>query len=276
MKTTMRDAVVNCRPTKMQKNSAANSAPASRPPRSVRVARRRAAMPRDPGPEPDQDRRAGSSAAPPARARGSRAAPPSPRPGSGPRESSRGRGRRRRAASRWVLRSRHRRPMLEAAARSPPSSRGGPSAPRASSVADAARCDAAPATRPLAWANGAVAMSQPGGWRSGAPQGASLATLSASPPSRSAPIARRGPRACSDQVHGRRTRRRREGRPRGRRSGAGRVGRAGRAASAARRAARRRRPATARARTTPSAPTSAIAGEVGEQVQRAVVDERRA
>src|SRR5438270_4076305 len=35
MKTTIRDAVVNCRPTKMQKNSAAKSAPATRPPTSV-------------------------------------------------------------------------------------------------------------------------------------------------------------------------------------------------------------------------------------------------
>ena len=47
MKTTMRDAVVNCRPTKMQKNSAPNSAPASRPPLSV-PSRANSAMPRRP------------------------------------------------------------------------------------------------------------------------------------------------------------------------------------------------------------------------------------
>ena len=45
MNTTMRDAVVNCRPTKMQANSAANSAPASRPPGSV-PSRSNSAMPR--------------------------------------------------------------------------------------------------------------------------------------------------------------------------------------------------------------------------------------
>ena len=45
MKTTIRDAVVNCRPMKMQKNSAANSAPASRPPGRV-ASRSNSAMPR--------------------------------------------------------------------------------------------------------------------------------------------------------------------------------------------------------------------------------------
>src|SRR6185369_14387160 len=45
MKTTIRDAVVNCSPTKMQKNSAANSAPARRPPGSV-PSRSKSEMPR--------------------------------------------------------------------------------------------------------------------------------------------------------------------------------------------------------------------------------------
>jgi hypothetical protein len=45
MKTTMRDALVNCSPKKMQANSAANSAPASSPPGKV-PSRSNRAMPR--------------------------------------------------------------------------------------------------------------------------------------------------------------------------------------------------------------------------------------
>ena len=51
---------------------------------------------------------------------------------------------------------------------------------------------------PLAWANGAMAMSQPAGWRSAsAAHGVSLATLSASAARRARPIARRRPRAVA-------------------------------------------------------------------------------
>ena len=219
-----------CRPMKMQANSAANSAPASRPPGSVpsRANSGDAARPR---PQPDQERRAERAQRRLPERPESPAAPPWRRPGSGPRGSSRRRGAT--ATARRVECGALRSVIVDDAQgcscplRSPPSeSEGGLwsaiAGAQTQSLDEQRRQQAG--DEPLACANGAMAMSQPAAWRSAGPQGASLSDLDRQRAERgAAPIARRGPRACSDQVQRRRTRRRHAARPTGRRSGAGRV-----------------------------------------------------
>ena len=100
--------------------------------------------------------------------------------------------------------------------------------------------------------------------------------LDASPASSSAPIARRGAALMPDQPHA--ATRHAGMQHAGQAAVVQQVGprQAGRAASAARRRARPRRSGGGTRAAKPSAPTSERAGEVGGQVQRAAVHERRA
>ena len=274
----------------MQKNSAPNSAPASRPP--VRVpSRANSAMPRRPRPEPDQDRGAGRAQRrlPERRNLGQRrlrgdlvqapekAAEDEEDDGDDVEMGDGAGGCQRHPSSAISAGS-----LPPRFAPLPPRGRGGllrspfslrrASARRA--IASTSSAAITPATRPLAWANGAVAMSQPAGWRSAGPHGASLATLIASAPSRRAPIARRGPRACRTRCTGHAR-------------GAG-VEHAREAAvveqvGSGEQADLRQRPGEQprdgdrcrHAREPAERADEQRAGQVGEQVQRAVVDEHR-
>ena len=192
----------------MQANSAANSAPASRPPRERAVARRRArCRATRPRARPGSPRRPSAAAAwqragtRQRHLRGDLVQAPEYAAEDAGRD-----GEARRGAI--ALRSSATCRTAHSLLRSPASEQGGadsfgvpfaPSSYRQAHRASTSRAAITPAARPLAWANGAMAMSQPAGWRSAGPHGASLHDLDASAPSRPAPIARRGPRACSDQ-----------------------------------------------------------------------------
>ena len=187
MKTTMRDAVVNCRPTKMQKNSAAKSAPASSPPASV-PSRSSSAMPR---PRAQSQTRIAaplerSVACQSAGTSGSAAFAATwfrPQRKQQSDEQGDGHGVEMRLALGRIPDA-----MLGTDCSLPaalpslreraPDSFGVPFDARGVRIVRRRAATAiAPATRPLACANGAVAMSQPAGWRSAGPHGVSLATL---------------------------------------------------------------------------------------------------
>ena len=258
----MRDAVVNCRPTKMQKNSAREQR--AREQAAARACRRaRTGDAASTGPEPDQDRRAG---------RAQRRLPERRHLGQrrlrgdlvqAPEKAAERRGRRRRARRGWrALRL----------ARSPSLERGGllgvPFAPPSHGQAHRRFDQQQPSSAGdepagVGERRGRRCPSRRDGAAPGptAPRSATL--IASAPSSSSTPIARRRGRAVHDQVQ-------RDARDAGvqhARQAAVveqvRSRRAGRAASAARRAARRRDRMPARAPTRPSAPTSSAPAEVG-------------